>query len=166
MENFISSPIGLIHTLFAVLALITGTIVVLNKKGTRFHKRVGYVYVVSMLLLNLTAFGIYRLFNGFGMFHAAALLSLLALVGGMYPVLFRHKVKNWYLQHVKVMGWSVVGLYAAFAAEIGTRLFEEKYFFLTVGVSSFAVIAIGAFFIYRTKNREARKLKSQKNELN
>ncbi len=40
MDNFISSPIGLVHTIFAVIAVTTGTIVLLNKKGTKFHKKV------------------------------------------------------------------------------------------------------------------------------
>ena len=147
MENIISSPIGLIHTIVASLAVITGTIVLLNKKGTTFHKRVGYVYAVSMLLMNITAFGIYRLFGGFGVFHVLALVSLVALFGGMYPVLNRNKVKNWYIDHIRVMGWSVVGLYAAFAAEISVRFFSPQYFFMMVGISSGLICFVGAMMI-------------------
>ena len=160
MEGIITSPIGLAHTLFAVLALVTGTVVILNPKGTIFHKRVGYVYVASMVLVNITAFGLYRLFGGFGPFHFLALVSLFAIVGGMYPVLFRNKVKNWYLQHLKVMAWSVVGLYAALAAEISVRFFPKQYFFHAVGISSLVIIGLGAFFIYRLFFRERRKTRS------
>lgn len=124
MQNIISSPIGLVHVIFATLALLTGTIVLLQTKGTTLHKRIGYVYVISMLLMNATAFGIYRLFGGFGVFHVLAIVSLFALFGGMYPILNRKKVKNWYLQHLEVMGWSIVGLYAAFVAEVGVRFFD------------------------------------------
>lgn len=54
----------------------------LNRRGTRFYRYAGRVYVVSMLVLNVTAFGIYQLFGGFGVFRAFALLSLIARVGG------------------------------------------------------------------------------------
>ena len=161
MEGVITSPIGLLHTISAFIALITGTIVIVNRKGTRFHKRVGYVYAISMLLLNITAFGIYRLFGGFGLFHFLALVSLFALIFGMYPVLFRSRVKNWYLQHMKVMGWSVVGLYAALAAEISVRFVSREYFFWAVGISSLLIIGVGAFFIYRSYFRARKRLKQE-----
>ena len=50
------STIGYIHLFFSILAMITGLVVVLNTKGTLFHKRVGYIYVIIMMLLNLTSF--------------------------------------------------------------------------------------------------------------
>ena len=149
MENIISSTTGLFHTIFASIAVITGAITLVNPKGTKFHKIVGYIYVVAMLLMNATAFGIYRLFGGFGVFHFFALFSLFALFGGMYPVLFRKKVKDWYIEHLKVMSWSVVGLYAALAAEIGVRFFEPRFFFWIVGLSGGFITTIGAVLIRR-----------------
>jgi len=160
MENIISSPIGLIHTIFASIAVITGAIVILNNKGTQFHKKVGYVYVISMLIMNATAFGIYRLFGGFGVFHVLALLSLFALLGGMYPILNRKKVKDWYIKHLEVMSWSVVGLYAALAAEIGVRFFEKEMFFPIVGISSGLITTIGAILIRNRKKYELNKMKT------
>jgi uncharacterized membrane protein len=62
MENIVSGNIGLIHLLVSIVAMITGIVVLSNKKGTKKHKQIGYIYVVSMLLVNLTAFMIYRLF--------------------------------------------------------------------------------------------------------
>lgn len=158
MENLISSPIGLIHLIFAMSAMITGTIVVINTKGTALHKKIGYVYAVSMLMMNLTAFGIYQLFGGFGVFHVLALVSLFALFGGMYPALYRHKVKDWYIQHVRVMGWSVVGLYAAFAAEVGVRFFDPRYFGMIVGIVSGIIVFIGAITIKKRVKAEEAKL--------
>jgi len=157
--NIISSPIGLIHTIFAVIAVITGGIVILNTKGTRLHKRTGYVYVISMLLMNATAFGIYRLFGGFGVFHVLAIVSLFAIFGGMYPILNRKKVKNWYIQHLEVMSWSVVGLYAALVAEIGVRFFPMQRFFWVVGLASGVVCFIGSILIKRRIKLETVKLK-------
>ena len=63
MNNLIGSAVGLIHLLAALLATITGTMVLFMKKGTKRHKKIGYVDVFSMLLLNATAFMTYRLRN-------------------------------------------------------------------------------------------------------
>lgn len=161
MEGIISSPIGLIHTITASIAVISGTLVLIARKGTKTHKKIGYVYAINMLLLNITAFGIYRLFGSFGVFHVLALVSLFALIFGMYPVLFRNRVKNWYLQHLKVMLWSVVGLYAALAAEISVRFVPAAYFLETVSISSLLITGVGAFFIYRRFFREKRNLERQ-----
>jgi len=48
--------VNLIHTLFSVLALFSGEFMLLNIKGTRLHKRIGYLYLLSMLILILTSF--------------------------------------------------------------------------------------------------------------
>lgn len=149
MNNLVSSTLGLIHLVFALLALVFGTSVLLMKKGTRRHKLIGYFYLFSMLIMNATAFGIYRLFGGFGVFHFAALISLFSLLGGMYPALRRRE--GWYLQHLEVMLWSVVGLYAAFAAEISTRFFHEKFFFLAVGLSGGLISTFGYYYIRKEK---------------
>ena len=153
-----SGTLGIVHTLSAVLALIFGTVVLLNKKGTSFHKRIGYAYAVSMVLVNGTAFGLYNLFGGFGLFHVLALISFLTLLMGMIPVWNRKQIKHWYIIHLKVMSWSVVGLYAALAAEISTRFVPREYFMLTVGISSLAIIGIGGYWIYKVKRQEEQKL--------
>ena len=62
-------PVSLIHFGFAGLALLTGTWVVMTPKGTARHRLVGYVYVVSMIGVLTTAFGMYYLFGRFGIVH-------------------------------------------------------------------------------------------------
>jgi uncharacterized membrane protein len=71
--NIVQDWIGVLHVLAATLALVCGTLILRSNKGTRQHKRVGYVYTMSMLVVVATAFGIYRLFGGFGPFHALRL---------------------------------------------------------------------------------------------
>lgn len=90
-------------------------------KGTTRHKKIGYIYVVFMVVLNITAFVIYCLFGKFAIFHWFAVLSCLTLIAGMYPVLTK-KSKNYILFHFNFMYWRVVGLYCAFCAEILTRI--------------------------------------------
>jgi len=156
LNDIIHSSIGGFHTLTAVLAMIAGLVVVFNKKGTVFHKRIGYFYVINMLLLNLSSFFIIN-FGGFSIFHFFALLSLATIIGGIVPAIRR--TKNWYGYHFYFMSWSVVGLYCAFWSEVGTRFVKNmKEFWWAVALASIATALIGNYYI----NREAKKLNLKK----
>ena len=142
--------------MMAVLAMIAGIVVVFNKKGTVFHKRIGYFYVINMLLLNLSSFFIIN-FGGFSIFHFFALLSLATIIGGIVPAIRR--TKNWYGYHFYFMSWSVVGLYCAFWSEVGTRFVKNmKEFWWAVALASITTALIGNYYI----NREAKKLNLKK----
>lgn len=121
MDILVSGNIELFHLIVSIIATISGFFVLLTKKGLIKHKQIGYVYVVSMLLVNVTAFMIYRVFGGFGIFPFFAIASLLTLIAGMYPIL-RRKGKNYMFRYFSYMYWSVVGLYCAFCAEVSTRI--------------------------------------------
>ncbi len=152
LNEIIHSNIGWFHFITAVLAMLTGTIVLLNIKGTLFHKRIGYIYVISMLLLNISSFFIVN-FGGFSLFHFFAIVSLVSIFGGMIPTI--KKGKNWFGYHFYFMSWSVVGLYCAFWAEIGTRFVGNmKEFWWMVAAATFITSFIGSRII----NREAKKL--------
>ena len=151
---FYSSPIGAIHLFSAILALALGTLVLIYPKGTRFHRQIGYGYFISMLVLNLTAFGIYRLFGGFGLFHVAAIVSLTSTVLGMIPALRRKPAQTWILHHFAWMYWSVMGLYAAFASEVLTRV-PETPFFGMVGIATGIIMVIAGIVWGRKKKQWA-----------
>ncbi|MFP4096536.1 MAG: hypothetical protein ACLFUB_18785 [Cyclobacteriaceae bacterium] len=61
MHTIIHDWIGAVHTVASIISLATGTQVLLMKKGSKLHKDIGYVYCLAMLLVMITAFGIYRL---------------------------------------------------------------------------------------------------------
>ncbi len=145
--HIINSSIGLVHTIAAILAMIFGTMVFFNKKGTNFHKKLGYAYIGSMLVLNITAFAIYN-FGSVNLFHAFAIISLLTIVAGMIPVLRKTK-DNWLENHFAYMSWSVVGLYCAFWAEVGVRLFDMRYFWWVVMLAGIITSGIGGYLIYK-----------------
>ncbi len=151
--HLIHSSIGLFHTLAALSAMFFGTWVFLTQKGTTKHKKLGYVYIASMLLMNLSGFGIYN-FGGFSLFHAFILLSLFSIAMGILPAI-RRKNDQWLYNHFYFMNWSVVGLYCAFWAEIGVRLFDMRYFWWVVMLATMLTSTLGAIVI----NREAKKLK-------
>ncbi len=143
MDNLVHSTTGLIHLIASVLSLLSGTLVLLMTKGT--HKTIGYTYGIFMLIVNGTAFGLYHLFEGFGPFHFAALISLATLVAGMIPVLLR--TQSWMSLHLSFMYYSVIGLYAAFASEIMVRI-PGISFGPAVGIAT-SIVMIIAMILFR-----------------
>jgi uncharacterized membrane protein len=148
--------LGYIHVAFGILALVLGLVIFCLVKGTRLHRILGYSYIASMLGLNVTGLVIYRLFGFFGPFHALALVSLVTVVAGFLPAYFKRPPGKWLRWHYEGICWSYLGLLGATAAEIATRLpFIESGFAFGVAaiVSSQGVIAIGAFVLYRYRDR-------------
>ncbi|WP_370391399.1 DUF2306 domain-containing protein [uncultured Winogradskyella sp.] len=146
LNEIIQNGIGWFHFITSVVALITGLVVILNPKGTLFHKRIGYIYVVSMLSLNVSSFFIVN-FGGFSLFHFFAIVSLVSIAGGMLPTL--QKKENWLSYHYYFMSWSVVGLYCAFWSEIGTRFVGNmKEFWWMVMLATALTAAVGGAIIH------------------
>ncbi len=152
LDTIIHSNMGLFHTIIALIAMITGLVVVFNMKGTQFHKRIGYIYVISMLLLNISSFFIIN-FGSFSLFHFFALFSLATVLGGIIAAIRRRK--NWFSYHFYFMSWSVVGLYCAFWSEIGTRFVKNmQQFWWIVALATIITTIIGS----RVINKQAKKL--------
>lgn len=153
--------VGLVHTVFAVIALVAGGGVCLLSKGTRWHRTLGHVYAVSMIGLLATAFFIYDLFGGFGPFHFAAVVSAVTLALGLATVLSRRPAGTWMEHHATWMSWSYVGLLTAFGAETLTRVvlpilapalpgWSWPLFWGLVAAGSFAAAGAG-WWVIRTR---------------
>ena len=149
--------LGQLHLASALAALAAGAWVLLRPKGTALHRRVGWVYAASMLLLNATALLIYRLTGTFGPFHVAALVSLATLVAGVVPARRRLPARSWLERHYFFMAYSYLGLVAAGFAETVTRVPAVQSFaggptpafWGTVVVASVAIFAVGGRLIRR-----------------
>ncbi|MBX0290633.1 hypothetical protein K3G63_09305 [Hymenobacter sp. HSC-4F20] len=122
MHSIVYSTWGLVHLLAALASLVLGTTVLLLPKSGPRHRRLGYAYVGSVVVMLVTCFGIYRQFHGFGIFHVAALLSTATLVVGMVPVLRRKPARSWQQLHLSFMYASVLELYVALVAEVLVRV--------------------------------------------
>ena len=144
--------VGWVHLISSIISLITGTWIVLTKKATQLHKRIGYIYVFAMIIVIITSFMIYRLFNGFGIFHGFAILSTIALVGGMLPMLKKNRTAKDLEQHATVMGWSVVGLYCAFISETCSRI-QFDYAMIVLGLGCGLTCTLGNYLINKTKDK-------------
>ena len=149
--------LGLVHTALAAVALLTGPAVFFHPKGDRYHRRVGYVYVVSMAAMNGTALMTFDLFGGWGPFHWLALMSLATLLIGFVPAWLKRPAGSWMEWHYMGMCWSYVGLAAAGAAEVFTRvphfwpsvasLVPAHYFWIATGVSMAVATVVGVYLI-------------------
>jgi uncharacterized membrane protein len=142
------STLGIIHMVFGLVALAAGAAVLFLRKGTRWHRTLGHLYLTNMLALNISALFIYRLFGGFGPFHWLALVSLITLIAGMVPVFTRRPKRHWLDLHAFFINGSYAGLVAATAAEITSRLpGTEESFGLVVAGTSILVVAVGGYLI-------------------
>ena len=156
MNNLIHSPTGAFHVITALMALLSGTLILLIRKGTRNHKRWGYIFISSMLMVNGSAFFLYGLFGTFGPFHGAAVFSMASIIIGIHP-LFNRRNPRWLRRHLYGLYFSIFGLYAAFVSEILTRIIHG-HFFLLIGLASVSVVSIGGVIITNKSEEWIRSL--------
>jgi uncharacterized membrane protein len=164
--DIITSVPGGIHTAFATIALISGAVVLLRRKGTRFHRQAGYLYFASMWGLVLA--GIPMAHNGISAFHwlsavsaASISLGLLAVLGAKAAPDPAKRAGRLYA-HYKFMAWSYAGLVAAGASQISARVALSNggtigEFWWAVAGGSAAVIA-AAIVLIRLYDRRAGEL--------
>ncbi len=134
--------ISIIHLLTAIMALVTGAIVLLDAKGTVFHKRAGYVFAGCLLLVNVTAAGMYNLTGTFNFLHVFVLISLASLIYGILPAI-RRKSGNWLSRHVRGMTGAALGVWAAGFAELAVRVLPG-----VVGPQHIIWLAIGVGIVF------------------
>jgi hypothetical protein len=99
-----------------------------------------------------TSFAIYRQYNGFGIFHVAAILSAATLVVGMVPVWRRNSIPNWLPLHYSFLYLSVLELYVALVAEVLVRV-PGLAFWEVAGASSAVVMLPGVVLFNRLRRR-------------
>lgn len=142
----IMNTLGSTHIVFGSVALLAGTLVVLTRKGTRYHRTAGHLYFTSMLGLNISGLLIYRLTGDFNFFHATALLSLTCLLTGILPVILQRPKKGWLQLHGGFISGSYVGLVAATVSEMVTRV-PGWDFTIAVGATTALISAVGIYLI-------------------
>jgi uncharacterized membrane protein len=140
--------LGWFHVVCALVALASGAVVLRRRKGTRWHRRTGWVYDGSMLLLNGTALMIYRLTGSFGMFHVGAIFSLATVGMGVAAAVRRRPAGGWLERHYWWMTYSYVGLLAAAVAEVATRTPGFRFWWAVI-VASALVLGVGGWMIRR-----------------
>lgn len=118
LANWFHSFEGIIHLLFAIIGLITGSFLLIAKKGSKIHWIIGRVFAISLIIVNLSALFIYDFNDGkIGPFHFLIPVSLFFLLYGWIPMLRRKKKSNFINKHIIGMIGASLGLWAAGATE-------------------------------------------------
>ena len=153
MDKLYGDSVGLTHLIAGVFAVVFGAFVLTLKKGTSTHRKMGYLYVLSMFVLIVSSFGIFRLFGKFGVFHFFSIVATTSLLLGMVPMLKTKRTPRDYKTHFTRMYFSVVGLYAAFAAESFVRI-PKLGSFWSIVAWSFIMVVVMAIVVFVKKRGE------------
>jgi len=114
-------PLGWIHSLACLVALAAGAFVFVTPKGTRRHRQVGLTFVISQIVLNVTALGIYQL-GQFFFPHVLAIITLVLIaVGWGAGRLIRHH-SGWRFVHLSSMILSYYMLIGGGVNEVYLRI--------------------------------------------
>ena len=112
------------HVLAAGSALTLGAAVLLSPKGTRSHRRVGTVYGLTIVLVDVAALSLHR-DNTFGVFHALAVASLVTIAVGLSPLLLGKRSETFIATHAYCMTWSYAGLVAAGCGQLAVAIGQD-----------------------------------------
>ena len=127
------SAIGWLHTGACLIALVTGLYVLMARKGTRRHRQLGWWYVGSMLVLNLSVFVIYRFDSALGrpqhtgpgifsIFHWFAVLALASTLLAVFAAIRQRGSRGWAHAHAQAMLGSYYGLVGGLINEMFARV--------------------------------------------
>lgn len=95
-------PLGWLHAVACLVALAAGAFAFGTRKGSPAHVLNGRIYVISMMVLNLSALGIYRL-NVFFFPHVLAIITLVLIAVGWLSARFNQPRPVWRHVHLSSM---------------------------------------------------------------
>ena len=146
-------PVILIHIVCGLLALYVGFILFVKPKHSPSHKRLGYVYVVSLTLVDLTGLSMYAIKDsGINAFHFLAIGNLIALYGGLFAMIVKRPIKRWYRFHYYMLAWSYVGLVTATVVEIAVKTVQQPSIAM-IGLTCVIAVGCGGIWIeFKTRN--------------
>jgi uncharacterized membrane protein len=108
--------LGWLHAAACLIALVAGAYMLIARKGTARHRRLGWWYAGAMLVANLAIMGVYRfdlrlgnppkaMSGFFGAFHWMAVITLAATALGIFAAT-RQKRAVWAHVHAQAMLFS------------------------------------------------------------
>ncbi len=95
------SPLGAVHTAFALVALVAGYAMIVRQGRIDLPSTLGHTYLWCTVVTCLTAFGIFR-HGGFNIAHGLAIVTLLTL--GLVLVASRTRVFGGLAPYVETLG--------------------------------------------------------------
>ena len=162
ISNWVHSVMGGVHFSTAAIGLITGAYILVTQKGTRIHKFIGYVFAVSLVIVNVSALFIYDFNSGKpSVFHFLVPVSLFFLCYGIFPALRRKRNPNWKKRHIVGMNGAALGLWAAgtteyFVRELASGLSRNELMLYSFLISTPYAILIAVSITYHLKRERLR----------
>ncbi|MBN8511662.1 MAG: hypothetical protein J0L79_01340 [Rickettsiales bacterium] len=99
----------LIHSISSITALVLGSINLLQIKGTRIHKVLGWIFIICMFISASSSFGIYN--KKFSLMHILSSLVIIWLFMAIYAI--RFKPKSWLYIHASSIGSAYIAILIA-----------------------------------------------------
>lgn len=96
-------PLGWLHTILGIGAVVSGFYTLIKYRVVSLTHRSGKLYVLLTLIVAGTALGIYNQ-GGFGIAHNLAILTLVALAGGV--VMEKTRLFGSFSKYCQALGYS------------------------------------------------------------
>jgi uncharacterized membrane protein len=145
------------HVVAAVSALVAGAAVLLWPKGTRTHRRIGTVYVLALVLVNVAALSLHRE-DTFGVFHALAVASLVTIAVGLSHMIRGKRSEPVIATHAFCMTWSYAGLVAAGCGQLAVAVGQDLSAWVVLAVIGTVLTVSGVIIFGRVPSTLDRML--------
>ena len=108
-----------LHAIFAILAIPLGLVIFLNKKVTSNHKLLGWIWIVLLVIVSISAIFIQTLNPGqYSLIHLLIPFTLVSLIYAIWSIrMFKETKKiNYRYSHM----YTMIGLYLGALLVAGT----------------------------------------------
>lgn len=145
----------LIHSISSIVALSIGSANLLQIKGTKIHKVLGWMFIVCMFISAISSFGIYK--NKFSFIHILSLFVIMWLSRAIYAI--RLKPENWLYIHAISIGGAYIAILIA-----GVGVFVRKILLPGNSNAGFAASVFAAIILIYFLNKMTDKYKTSKSK--
>jgi hypothetical protein len=121
------SVLGWFHTPACLVAIAAAAWLLVTRKGTRRHRRLGNVFTVSVLFACVTSLGIYSR-HAWTAAHWFAIFGIVTTGGGWLVAHFKQPRLGWRYLHLTLMLLSVYNLIAGGVNEVYLRINVLRHF--------------------------------------
>lgn len=139
------STIGVIHFIAAIIGLPLGLGILFLKPGSKIHKKLGYIFIFILTVVNVSAIFIHQMNGTFGPFHIIIPFSLYSLFMGVKPIYSKIGKIEKLKYHIRGMLAAALGLWAAFCAELFARVPVLRSLLDGIGKNQFVVLTVVGF---------------------
>jgi uncharacterized membrane protein len=137
--NLDMSTLGWLHSLACVIALAGGLLNIATRKGTRLHRLVGNAFTITLVIVCVSALGIYKM-HRFWFPHWDALATLALLAVGWSSARYKWPRRGWIYLHLTTM---LLSYYMLIGGGVNEVFLRVDVLHRMVGVDFFATKLIG-----------------------